>query len=125
MSIFTHAVVGANDLDRARAFYDAVLGALGLSRTADLAAGSIWGKNGTAEFFVLRPYDGGPATVGNGATLSFRAPDAAAVDAFHAAALTFGGTCEGAPGSRPWAPAQRACYVRDVDGNKIAAYGPA
>jgi catechol 2,3-dioxygenase-like lactoylglutathione lyase family enzyme len=124
MSLFTHATVGSNDLDRARTFYDGVLGALGYSRTTDLAAGSIWGKDGSLEFFVVKPLDGAPASVGNGVTISFRAPSGEAVSAFHAKGLELGGVCAGEPGPRAWNPGTRAAYVRDLDGNKLAAYGP-
>lgn len=66
MAAFTHVIVGTNDLPRARAFYDEVLGKLGLSRIADLSeTGSIWGADAPS-FFVLKPANGQPATVGNG-----------------------------------------------------------
>jgi catechol 2,3-dioxygenase-like lactoylglutathione lyase family enzyme len=122
MSVFTHVTVGTNDLARARSFYDSVLGQIGQSRLADLGDnGSIWGENAPA-FFVLKPADGAPASVGNGVTISFEAPSRAAIDAFHAAALAAGGTCEGLPGPRGWAPNAYAAYARDLDGNKLAAY---
>ncbi|WP_223531549.1 VOC family protein [Pseudomonas sp. GL-RE-20] len=122
MSVFTHVTVGTNDLQKARNFYDSVLGALGHKRIADLGDnGSIWGENAPS-FFVLKPANGEPASVGNGVTVSFEAPDRAAIDAFHAAALTAGGICAGAPGTRDWAPNAYAAYARDLDGNKLAAY---
>ncbi|MEL7939524.1 MULTISPECIES: VOC family protein [Pseudomonas] len=122
MTVYTHVTVGSNDLPRARAFYDRVLAPLGLKRLADLGDnGSIWGVDSPA-FFVLRPANGQPATVGNGVTLSFAAPSRAAIDACHAAALADGGRDEGAPGPRNWAPNAYAAYFRDLDGNKIAAY---
>lgn len=122
MSIFTHVTVGTNDLNKARGFYDKALGELGLKRIADLGDnGSIWGENSPA-FFVLKPADGKPATVGNGVTISFEAPSRAAIDAFHAAALASGGQDEGKPGPRSWAPNAYAAYVRDLDGNKLAVY---
>lgn len=124
MSILTHATVGAKDLDRARTFYDAVLGALGYSRSGDFPNGSAWGQDGSFEFFALSPRDGAPQTVGNGVTVGFAAPGAAAVDAFHAKALELGGSCEGPPGPRDWAPGRHAAYVRDSEGNKICAIGP-
>lgn len=122
MSVFTHVTVGTNDLEKARSFYDNVLGKLGQKRIADLADnGSIWGENAPS-FFVLKPANGAPASVGNGVTVSFEAPTRAAIDAFHAAALAAGGTCEGLPGPRGWAPNAYAAYARDLDGNKLAAY---
>src|SRR5690348_2973916 len=113
MTTFTHITVGTNDLGRARAFYDQVLGTLGWSRVADLGDnGSIWG-DGKPSFFALKPANGQPATVGNGVTISFEAPSRAAVKAFHEAALSLGGPDEGAVGPRGWAPNAFAAYTRD------------
>ncbi|SFP72259.1 Catechol 2,3-dioxygenase [Nitrosomonas cryotolerans] len=122
MSIFTHVTVGTNDLDQARIFYDLVLAELNIKRISDLGdRGSIWGID-TPAFFVLKPANGQPASVGNGITISFEAPSRAAVDAFHAAALAAGCPDEGAPGPRNWAPNAYAAYTRDIDGNKLAVY---
>lgn len=122
MSIFTHVTVGTNDLHKARAFYDNVLSTLGYKRITDLGEnGSIWGEDAPS-FFVLKPANGQPATVGNGVTVSFEAPNRAAVDAFHAAALAAGSPDEGAPGPRDWAENAYASYTRDTDGNKLAVY---
>ena len=122
MAIYTHVTVGTNDLTKARAFYDSVLAPLGLKRLNDLGEnGSIWGA-GDPEFFVLKPANGKPATFANGGTVSFVAPNRAAIAAFHKAALAAGGVDEGAVGPRGWAPNAYAGYARDLDGNKIAAY---
>ncbi|CAM3885087.1 VOC family protein [Rheinheimera salexigens] len=122
MSVFTHVTLGTNDLNKARAFYDNVLSTIGLKRIADLADnGSIWGVDAQS-FFVLKPANGQPASVGNGVTVSFEAPNRAAIDAFHAAALAAGQPDEGAPGTRDWAPNAYAAYTRDLDGNKLAVY---
>ena len=122
MAIFTHVTVGTNDLAKARSFYDTVLAPLGYKRLTDLGdRGSIWGES-DPEFFVLTPADGKPATHANGGTVSFRASNRAAVAAFHKAALAAGGADEGAVGPRSWAPNAYAGYVRDPDGNKLAAY---
>jgi len=122
MTTFTHITVGTNDLARARAFYDQVLASLGWTRVADLGDnGSIWG-DGKPSFFALKPANGQPATVGNGVTVSFEAPNRAAVKAFHEAALSLGGPDEGAVGPRGWAPNAFAAYTRDPDGNKLAVY---
>lgn len=122
MSIFTHVTVGTNDLEKARAFYDNVLATLGYKRFTDLGDnGSIWGEDAPS-FFVLKPANGEPATVGNGVTVSFIAPSRAAVDAFHAAAMAAGSSDEGAPGTRDWAPNAYAAYARDPDGNKLTSY---
>ena len=122
MAIFTHVTVGTNDLSKARSFYDKVLGTLGLKRLADLGDNaSIWG-NKDPEFFVLKPANGQPASVGNGGTISFSAPNRAAVAAFHKAALELGAKDEGAVGPRGWAPNAFAAYCRDLDGHKLAVY---
>lgn len=122
MSIYTHVCVGTNDLEKARKFYDETLAALNLNRLADLGdGGAIWGVDSPA-FFVLKPANGAPASVGNGVTVSFQAPNRAAVHAFHAAALALGGADEGQPGPRSWADHAYAAYARDLDGNKLAVY---
>lgn len=122
MSIFTHVTVGTNDLAKAREFYDNVLGKLGFKRLADLGDnGSIWGVD-KPSFFVLKPANGQPATVGNGVTVSFEAQNRAQINAFHDAALTAGAKDEGAAGPRGWAENAYAAYVRDLDGNKLAVY---
>jgi catechol 2,3-dioxygenase-like lactoylglutathione lyase family enzyme len=122
MSIFTHVTVGTNDLNKSRAFYDTVLAKLNFKRITDLGDnGSIWGEDAPS-FFVLKPANGQPASVGNGVTVSFEAPNRGAIDAFHAAALAAGGQDEGAPGTRDWAANAYAAYARDPDGNKLAVY---
>ena len=122
MAIFTHVTVGTNDLPKARAFYDAVLAPLGYKRLSDLGEnGSIWGQS-DPEFFVLKPANGQPATHANGGTISFVAPNRAAVAEFHKAALAAGGKDEGPVGPRSWHPHAYGAYVRDLDGNKLATY---
>jgi catechol 2,3-dioxygenase-like lactoylglutathione lyase family enzyme len=122
MAMFTHVTVGTNDLEKARAFYDAVLAPLGYTRLKDLGdRGSCWGQS-IEEFIVLTPADGKPASAANGGTISFVAPSRAAVAAFHKAALAAGAKDEGAVGPRSWHPTAYAGYCRDLDGNKLAAY---
>ncbi|HKX35157.1 MAG TPA: VOC family protein, partial [Rhizorhapis sp.] len=70
-----------------------------------------------------KPANGEPASFANGGTIGFAAPDKDAVDAFHAAGIANGGTCEGEPGLRPQAPGRAyGAYLRDPDGNKICAF---
>lgn len=122
MTAFTHVTVGTNNLAKAREFYDNILGKIGLKRLADLGEnGSIWGKDAPS-FFVLKPANGEPATIGNGVTVSFAAPNRASIRAFHDTALAAGAKDEGAAGPRGWAPNAYAAYVRDLDGNKLAVY---
>lgn len=123
---------GTNDLAKAIAFYDATLSPLGMRRCVTnepewdrIAAG--WGlyeDGGVRElgFWIGKPFDGQAATVGNGSMVAFTARSWHDVDAFHAAALANGGTCDGPPGLRlQYAPDFYAAYVRDPDGNKVAA----
>jgi len=114
---FTHITIGTNNLEAARKFYDSALAPLGLKRSADMEKASIWG----GDFFVLLPADGNAASAGNGTTISFVAPNRAAVDAFHANALAAGASDAGAPGPRTFAPNAYAAYIRDPDGHKIVA----
>ena len=121
MSIFTHVVLGTNNLGKATQFYDAALGALGVK---NLGA---WGENAVLygadefEFEVTLPANGQPATPANGGTVGFAAPNRDAVHKFHEAGLAKGGTDEGGPGPRNSAPTAYAAYLRDPDGNKVCA----
>lgn len=120
--MFSHVTFGTNDLKRAGAFYDAVLGILGHRRGLERERFISYGDGSGARFFVMNPFDGDPATTGNGVHAAFVADSRADVDAFHAAALAAGGTDEGAPGLRPhYHEDYYAAYVRDPDGNKIQA----
>ena len=121
MGIYTHNCVGTNDVDRAGHFYDAALGPLGIVRLGDFLDQGLAYGNRAAEFLVLRPIDGSNADPGNGATIGFKAPSRAAVDAFHIAGLASGGSDEGAPGPRG-EDGFYAGYFRDPDGNKLNAF---
>ena len=122
MPIFTHVVLGTNDLQRAREFYDSVLAPLGIRRVANTEKASFYGVT-APELMVTIPANGKPATAANGGTVSFIAPDSVAVIEFHRRALELGGICEGPPGPRrDTAPTAYAAYVRDLDGNKLATY---
>lgn len=122
MGIFTHNCVGTNDVVRAGRFYDAALAPLAISRLGNfLEQGLAYGAR-AAEFLVLCPVDGNAASAGNGVTIGFKAPDRAAVSAFHAAGLAAGGRDAGAPGPRGAVPHAYGAYLFDPDGNKICAY---
>ncbi len=120
--MFSHVTIGTNDIARAMAFYDPVMAALG---HAKFHAGDDYAAYGTMDgdqAWVVTPYDGKPASVGNGMHIAFLAPDRAAVDQVHKHALDNGGSDEGAPGLRlNYHPHYYAAYVRDPDGNKIQA----
>lgn len=129
--MFTYLMLGTNDLVRAAAFYDPVLATLGHARCVtqddDLTHEIGWGRyadEGRVELalWLCKPFDGQPATAGNGSMVALAAMSRAQVDAFHAAALAHGGRSEGAPGLRlHYGPDFYAAYVRDPDGNKLAA----
>jgi catechol 2,3-dioxygenase-like lactoylglutathione lyase family enzyme len=124
--MFSYMALGTNDLARAIVFYDAVLAPLGHHRIAEHdrdATSAAWGLDDPGpHLWVTLPFDGQPATIGNGVMVSFLAPTQSAVDAFYKAALAAGGADEGPPGLRPqYGPHFYAAYVRDPDGNKINA----
>ena len=118
--MFSHIMIGTNNLDRAKAFYDAVLGTLGVPAGAVDRHRIFW-RTPTGTFSVSLPIDGQPATTGNGSTFGFACQSAAQVDAWHAAGLAQGGVrCEDPPGVREGATSQLyLAYLRDPDGNKL------
>ncbi len=118
--MFSHIMIGTNDLGRARAFYDAVLGALGVPAGVQDRHRVFW-RTPTGTFSVSVPIDGKPATVGNGSTIGFACQSADQVQAWHAAGIAHGGTtCEDPPGVREGAAGKLyLAYLRDPDGNKL------
>lgn len=120
-SVISHVSIGTNDFDRSAAFYDAVLGTIGCRRIMEHPGAIAWGK-AFPEFWVQRPIDGEPASIGNGTHIGFIAPSREAVHAFHDAALKAGAKNEGAPGPRPhYGAPYYGCFIRDPDGHKIGA----
>ncbi len=121
MATLGYGTVGSNRLPEAKQFYDVLLGTTGMTGLFEHPSGGrVYGKDGNLCFAVLGPFNGKPATVGNGSMLAFRFDSPREVDAFHAKALQLGGTDEGAPGDR--APKMYFSYFRDLDGNKICAF---
>jgi catechol 2,3-dioxygenase-like lactoylglutathione lyase family enzyme len=131
--MFAYICLGSNDLERSARFYDAALGVLGYERcdTSGESESSWtgwvgWGLYADAgavqdALWICKPFNGEPASVGNGGMVALWAKNWREVDAFHAAALTHGGTSAGAPGLRlQYNPDFYAAYVRDPDGNKLA-----
>ena len=116
-----YGTVGSNDLETAKAFYDALLGSAGITTLfPHPSGGRVYGKDGNPFFVVLGPYDKKRATVGNGSMHGFRFDTRGEVDASHAKALALGGKDEGPPGER--APKFYMSYFRDLDGNKLCAF---
>jgi catechol 2,3-dioxygenase-like lactoylglutathione lyase family enzyme len=118
--MFSHIMVGTNDLDRAKSFYDAVLGAIGVP-PATVDRHRIFYRTPTGVFSVSLPIDGEPATIGNGSTIGFLCSSTDQADAWHAAGLANGGvSIEDPPGVREGAVGKLyLAYLRDPDGNKI------
>jgi catechol 2,3-dioxygenase-like lactoylglutathione lyase family enzyme len=119
-----YVTIGANDLDRAQTFYDAISAVLGQQRLWRQGDWIGYGPaGGDAKVFICKPHDGQPARAGNGIMVGLQAENTAQIDAFHAAALANGGTCEGPPGPRPaYGDGFYGAYVRDPDGNKLSAF---
>ena len=122
--MLSHVYVGVADFDRAFAFYELVLGELGLvlrfRDDDEMWAGWQAPDAGRPLFLIGRPFDGQPAAAGNGQMTAFQSPDRATVVRCYEAALAAGGTSEGEPGLRPqYHPNYYGAYFRDLDGNKL------
>lgn len=116
-----YTCVGTTDLARAAQFYDALFEPLGAKRTFEMDRGVGWGvARNQPMFSVMLPYDGKPASVGNGVMVALNAANQQQVQQLHAKALALGGTDEGAPGMR--GGNFYGAYFRDLDGNKLAAF---
>ncbi|MBT0570383.1 VOC family protein [Curvibacter sp. CHRR-16] len=124
--MFSHVILGANDLAQSRQFYDATLGALGIAPGVENVVFSIkryFYRSPAGLFGITAPINGEPATHGNGSTIGFAAASPEQADAFHAAGIANGGvTCEDPPGWRE-GPSGKLyiAYLRDPSGNKICA----
>jgi len=117
-----HVSIGVADVERAALFYDAVLKKLGFKRVMEVMPYGIAYGLKMPQFWVQLPHDQSTPSSGNGTHIAFDANSKAAVNAFHAAAVSAGGRDEGAPGPRPeYTPAYYGAFVRDLDGNKIEA----
>lgn len=120
-SILSHVSLGSNDFDRAVAFYDRVLATIGCRRVVEHPGAVAYGRE-YPEFWIQRPYNGAPASVGNGTHIGFFAPDRESVDAFYQAAVAAGARPDGAPGPREeYGAPYYGCFVRDLDGHKVEA----
>ncbi|MDO7843249.1 VOC family protein [Sphingomonas immobilis] len=122
--MFSHMMVGADDLDTAKTFYDATLGAIGMRPGARISPTRVFYTDGAVNFLVTTPIDGEPATHANGGTIGFSMKSPDEVEAWHAAGVAAGGkSCEDPPGVRG-AGTDRPmylAYLRDPAGNKLCA----
>jgi catechol 2,3-dioxygenase-like lactoylglutathione lyase family enzyme len=125
--MFSHVMIGSNDIDKSKRFYDAVLGTLGVGEAFRSRAPSgharLFYRHDGNTFCVSEPIDGAAATCANGGTIGFKCASKEQVTAFHDAAIAHGGvSIEEPPGLRDngFGPMHLA-YVRDPDGNKLCA----
>ena len=121
--MFSHIMVGSNDIARSKKFYDALFVAVGGKPGVEDAKGRLVYAHNGARFMVTKPIDGKPATAANGGTIGFTMSDAKQAEAWHAAGVANGGTSiEDPPGVRQGAAGQiYLAYLRDPDGNKLCA----
>lgn len=120
--MFSHIMVGSNDLEASRAFYDATFAALGIKPAVESMGRLVYAHDG-GRFLVTRPIDGAPACHANGGTIGFSAQSSEAADAWHAAGIAAGGTAiEADPGVREASFGKLyLAYLRDPAGNKLCA----
>ncbi len=125
--MFNHIMVGSNDIEKSKSFYDAVLGTLGagepLRDVTDAGVTRLFYIHNGGAFCVSEPIDGQPATCANGATIGFKCDSPEQVKAFHDVGVAHGGTSiEDPPGLREGRMGpMHLSYVRDPDGNKLCA----
>ena len=121
--MFSHIMIGANDVQESKVFYDAVLGAMGHEPGVIDDKGRCFYVTSSGIFAITKPIDGEPACHGNGSTIGFAAESPAVADAWHAAGLANGGTtCEDPPGVREGAMGKLyLAYLLDPSGNKLCA----
>jgi catechol 2,3-dioxygenase-like lactoylglutathione lyase family enzyme len=121
--MFSHIMLGANDIEASKRFYDATLAALGHGAGFADPKGRVFWMTPTGIFSISKPIDGGAACAANGGTVGFAAASPEQADAWHAAGIANGGTsCEDPPGVRSGATGDLyLAYLRDPAGNKICA----
>jgi predicted lactoylglutathione lyase len=116
-----YVTLGTNDLGRAAAFYDALLAEIGATRMLEEDHFVCWATSADAPMLsVIKPFDQGAASVGNGMMVALAMEDPDQVDAVYKRAIALGAADEGAPGER--GPGFYAAYFRDLDGNKLAVF---
>ena len=121
--MISHVTLGTNDLERAAAFYEAVLGVLGAQPMMRSERGAGFGRSMEEPLvMVTKPFDERDATVGNGTMIGLRCEDEAQARAVYEKAIEMGGTSEGEPGPRGDQGQFYGGYFRDLDGNKLAAF---
>ncbi len=121
--MFSHVMIGSNDIARSKAFYDALLGAMGGQPGVQDQKGRLIYVHGGGRLLVTKPIDGEPATSANGGTIGFAVDSAEQAETWHKAGVENGGTAiENAPGVRQGGSGSLyLAYLRDPDGNKLCA----
>ena len=121
--MFSHIMIGANDLDASKKFYDAALGALGVAPGKMDAKGRVFYRTKSGVFAITKPINGNAATFANGGTIGFACESPEVAAAWHTAGVAHGGTsCEEPPGWREGAFGKLyLAYMRDPSGNKVCA----
>lgn len=120
--MFSHVMLGANDIAASKQFYDATLGALGVGAGVLDPKGRLVYSTRKGVFMVTKPINGQPASGANGGTVGFAATSTDQIDAWHAAGVANKGTsCEDPPGERG---GYYLAYLRDPAGNKVCALFP-
>ena len=121
--MFSHIMVGADDVAASKAFYDATLGAIGVAPGSTDSHGRVFYMTPTGVLAITKPINGAPASCANGATIGFAAASTEQADAWHAAGVAAGGTtCEDSPGVREGEMGKLyLAYLRDPAGNKLCA----
>ena len=116
--MYSHIMIGSNDIDRSKKFYDALFTAMGAEPATPDARGRLAYSHNGGRFMVTKPNDGKPASQANGGTIGFSMKDAAQAEAWHKAGVANGGTSiEDPPGVRP--NGAYLAYLRDPDGHKL------
>ena len=121
--MYSHNMVGSNDLAKSKTFYDALFKAIGGKEAVQDDKGRLIYMHNGGLFIVTTPINGEPATFANGGTIGFAMDNPAQADAWHAAGVAAGGTtCEDPPGVREGGFGKLyLAYLRDPDGNKLCA----
>ena len=121
--VFSHVMIGSNDIARSRSFYDALLGAVGGTPGVQDSRGRLVYAHRGGRFLITQPIDGEAATHANGGTIGFAVESPEEADAWHKAGVENGGTAiEDPPGVRQGSSGSLyLAYLRDPDGNKLCA----
>ncbi len=118
-----YVTLGTNDLEKAVSFYDQLFATIGAGRFLETEQFVAWSTGmDQAGVSITKPFDGKPATVGNGTMVAIMLDSNEKVDAFYNKAIELGATCEGKPGPRGEMSGFYAGYFRDLDGNKLNAF---